>query len=133
MRNSSADDACKSIPTERRSLRLHSRFRKPYKRSLVRGQRFWSIRSRNLHTSKDVVQNASHWFDKLWKDAHSITEADLSAAKAAWKKARQGSPLSGNRKRRNSGSRSIGPHLPPDWEPSRKLLKLAKKIKILIF
>ena len=80
-------------------------------------------------TSKDVVQNASHWFDKLWKDAHSITEADLSAAKAAWKKARQGSPLSGNRKRRNSGSRSIGPHLPPDWEPSRKLLKLAKKIK----
>ena len=83
-----------------------------------------------IHTrSKDVVENASHWFDALWKDAKPIKEVDLSAAKNAWKKARKGKTHYGNRKRRTSGSRRTGQHLPPDWEPTRKLLKLAKQVK----
>ena len=79
--------------------------------------------------SEDVVQNVRHRFDKLWKDANSITEAGLSTAKAARNKTRQGRAHSGNSKRRNSGSRPTGPHLPADWEPTRKLVKLAKQVK----
>ena len=79
--------------------------------------------------SKDVIHNARHWFDNLWRDASLITETDLSAAKAAWKKARQGRAHSRSGKRKISGSRPTGPHLPPDWEPTRKLLKLAKQVK----
>ena len=79
-----------------------------------------------IHTrSKGVVQNASHWFDELWKDADPISKADLSAAKAAWKRKEH----SGNRKGRNRGSKPTGPHLSPDWEPTRELLKLAKQVK----
>lgn len=79
--------------------------------------------------SKEIVQTVTHWFDELWEVAKSITPADLSSAKDAWKKARSGEPNTGNRMRRSSNTRPIGPHLPPDWEPPRKLVKLAKRVR----
>ena len=129
MHNSYAGDACKSIRTEgdRSSCIVGSANLTGAALSVdgASGQYEAAIHTR----SKDVVENASIWFDELWKDANSITEADLSDAKRAWKKARKGKTHSGNRKRRNSGSRRTGPLLPPDWEPTRELLKLAKQVK----
>ena len=79
--------------------------------------------------SKDLVQIITHWFDELWEVARPITQTDLASAKEAWKKARSGEPNTGKRRRRSISSMPIGPHLPPDWEPPRRLVELAERVK----
>ena len=80
-------------------------------------------------SGEDTVQTVARWFDDLWEDAHSITEADLVAAKDAWKKARSSEPKGGNRRRTRNNSRAVGSHFPVDWKPPQRLVELAKRVK----
>ena len=84
-------------------------------------------------SGEDTVQTVARWFDDLWEDAHSITEADLVAAKDAWKKARSSKSKGGNRRRTRNNSRAVGSHFPVDWKPPQRLVELAKRVKDTTF
>jgi PLD-like domain len=54
---------------------------------LAMSEGFSSLREANIITDESTVLNdARMWFDKIWKEAHNITDLDIKEARRLWKK-----------------------------------------------